>query len=239
MKASQFVDALPTALSHLKRCADREDDTSATAREVRRALDIAWVAAARWRIEVNGGLDEAPEPEGAGSDMPYPKFWQWGAVWPIVLALMLGAVALGAELLQAWPPHRFFGQAEVLDAGTLRVDGSLLRIDGIEAPRIGLTCRNDAGHRVEAGRLAAAEARRLIGDGAVTCKALFGGDAMPAARCSLSGRDLSLTLIDAGAAWAGAPGFGTLKDHEDAARRARRGLWALDCAQGSSGHVFS
>jgi endonuclease YncB( thermonuclease family) len=161
--------------------------------------------------------------------MPYPKFWRWPDAWRAVLVLALGAAAFIALFAYGAPPSELHGRAEVLDGGMLRINGAYVRLWDIQAPAINRICVGADGAPVSVGRFSASTATQLIGDGAVDCvqRASWGG-VIPAS-CSAAGRDLSLAMLDAGAAWSSGGSLSAAASHEDAARNAGRGVWALQC----------
>jgi endonuclease YncB( thermonuclease family) len=161
--------------------------------------------------------------------MPYPKFWRWSELWRAMLVLALGGTAFIALIAYGSPPLHVHGQAEVLDGGMLRINGAYVRLWDIRAPAINRSCVGTDGAPVSVGRLSASTVTQLSGGAAVDCvqRANWGG-VIPAS-CSAAGRDLSLAMLDAGAAWSSGGSLSAAASHEDAARNARRGVWALQC----------
>ena len=123
------------------------------------------------------------------------------------------------------PPTRVSAEASavsVIDGDTLRLDGQVVRLRGVEAPDRGDRC---AGHR-DCGGAATSALAGLVRGRRVEC-ALAGRDGMgrPYAACEANGTDLSRAIVASG--WARAkPGAPELADLELRARRQRSGLWA-------------
>lgn len=114
------------------------------------------------------------------------------------------------------------GQVAVVGGDTLRLDGRVVRLSGVEAPDRGDTCRNGA----DCGGAASAELARLVRDRRVECR-LSGHDRLgrPYGDCVANGVDLSSAIVASG--WGRAredrPGLANL---ELRARQHGAGLWA-------------
>ncbi len=144
----------------------------------------------------------------------------------LALALaVLGAVALAAEYAPyLWPAETLAGRARIADGDSLVIAGARIRLEGIDAPELGQNCGR-AGGEYACGREARAALARLVAGRDVTCESRQNdryGRAL--AVCAAGGVELNRAMVDAG--WAVA--YGGYRDAEDAARRARRGLWAGD-----------
>ena len=149
--------------------------------------------------------------------------WSGAAVGTAALVMMglssdlFGRAPPGPEQLRADP-----GQVSVVGGDTLRLDGRVIRLAGIEAPNRGDTCSGGA----DCGGAATTVLAGLVRDRRVECR-LSGHDRMgrPFATCDANGMDLSSAVVASG--WARAqrdrPG---LADLELRARRQGAGLWA-------------
>ena len=114
------------------------------------------------------------------------------------------------------------GEIAVVGGDTLRLDGHVIRLRGVDAPNRGDICRGGA----DCGGAASAALARLVRDRRVECR-LAGRDGMgrPYAACEANGTDLSRAIVAGG--WARAqPGAPELADLELRARRQGAGLWA-------------
>jgi endonuclease YncB( thermonuclease family) len=126
------------------------------------------------------------------------------------------------------PPSRHIsapaGALAVLDGDTLRVGDQVLRLDGIAAPVRGSACRS-SGQDVDCGTASANALASLVRGKGVDC-GITGHDdhGRPLGDCQAGGVGLSEALVRDG--WARAQ-TASLRQSEDAARAAGRGIWAL------------
>lgn len=110
----------------------------------------------------------------------------------------------------------------VIGGDTLRLDGQVVRLLGVEAPDRGDRCVGG----LDCGGAATTALAGLVRGRRVEC-ALDGHDAAgrPYAACEANGTDLSRAIVASG--WARAkPGAPDLADLELRAREQRTGLWA-------------
>ena len=141
-------------------------------------------------------------------------------------ALLL--VSLSSSLFGRSPPdsERLSanpGMIAVIDGETLRLDGLVIRLGGVEAPTRGDLCRGGA----DCGGAATSALAALVRDRRVECR-LAGRDRLGRrfATCDANGTDLSRAIVANG--WARAqPGVPELADLELRARRQGTGLWAV------------
>lgn len=157
-----------------------------------------------------------------------------GAMARDVLAagLLILVAALAAAALQARQGRALAGSARIIDGDTIRLDGAVVRLRGIDAPELRQTCTGADGAEHACGRLSARYLETLVGASAVTCAGRgtdrYGrllGD------CSVgsgaSGIALNRTMVEAG--WAVA--FGDHERVQAMARADKRGMWAWDFEQ--------
>ncbi len=131
---------------------------------------------------------------------------------------LFGRAPAGPERLRAEA-----GSVAVIDGGTLRLEGRVIRLNGVEAPTRGDLCRGGA----DCGGAASSALAGLVRDRRVECR-LKGRDPLgrPFATCNANGTDLSRAIVASG--WARAqPGAPELADLELRARRQGNGLWAV------------
>ncbi len=115
-----------------------------------------------------------------------------------------------ALLLSIWPaaaqvemePYRVFtGFVQVLEGDLIAVNGTLVRLYGIDAPELGQTCRSRRGQGYDCGAAARTILDRLVGDREVECAAyarLASGEYV--ARCRIGRADLGSAMVRRG--WA-------------------------------------
>lgn len=130
---------------------------------------------------------------------------------------LFGRATPGPDRLSADP-----GTVAVIDGETLRLEGQIIRLGGVEAPSRGDLCRGGA----DCGGAATSTLAALVRDRRVECR-LSGRDRLgrPFAICDANGTDLSRAIVASG--WARAqPGAPELADLELRARRQGAGLWA-------------
>ncbi len=121
--------------------------------------------------------------------------------------------ALSGELPEAQPrtsdqrrgPQPLAGHPEVINTGTLRIDGQVVRLEGVE----GL------------GQPHAAEMQSYLGEDEVACRVVR----LEAWRCEVRGFDLSEVVVFNGAGRAAPDAPGLIQDAERKARQAGRGVW--------------
>ena len=120
------------------------------------------------------------------------------------------------------------GATRVIEADTLEVIGERVRLKGIDAPEKGQLCENASGNLYPCGQAALRALRGHIGDS----KAVCGIDPQPdrygraLGVCYLKGEDLNGWLVSQGHALAYRR-YGTqYVEQEEAARAAKRGVWA-------------
>ena len=158
--------------------------------------------------------------------------WTAGAVTTAALVM----VGLSSDLFgRAQPlPDRILAdpaQVAVVDGDTLRLDGRVIRLAGVQAPGRGDTCRGGT----DCGGAATSVLAGLVRDRRVECR-LAGHDTMgrPYGDCDANGTDLSRAIVAAG--WARArPEIPALADLELRARRQGAGLWAASLPAQAAG----
>lgn len=112
----------------------------------------------------------------------------------------------------------------VVDGETLRLQGQVVRLDGLQAPSRGETCADTAGQGFDCGVAAADRLAHLVANHALVCE-LHGQDVFrrPLAICEANGKILNAMLVSSGWALASSENF---SEAEARARQAGRGLWA-------------
>ena len=117
------------------------------------------------------------------------------------------------------------GRADIIDGDSIEIGGAKIRLYGIDAPELGQDCLDRSGATYACGRLAKRHLER-VATGTVTCEVVetdhYGRDV---SICFAGDTDLGAAMVSAG--WARAYLSYSLRyaSEEQAARRARRGLW--------------
>jgi endonuclease YncB( thermonuclease family) len=119
--------------------------------------------------------------------------------------------------------------ARAQDAGTLKLDGKTLRLDGIDAPEFDQSCLNEDGQLYRCGLRAWDELTKFIAKRPVKCEDLGEDPTYPKRRigqCSVDGVDLHHWLVQEGWELNFEPNAkGRFKTDEDDAKRGHFGLW--------------
>lgn len=145
--------------------------------------------------------------------------------WVFLLLLSLGAyVASRLPPPEAAVTGELRGAAVASDGDSLRLNGRRVRIEGIDAPEIGQTCRR-GGAAWNCGAEAQQRLEGLI-DGTTTRCRLHGHDryGRELGLCEAGGRDVGREMVLSGHAVS----YGLYREEEDLARDSRAGLWAGD-----------
>ncbi|WP_374188720.1 thermonuclease family protein [Sinorhizobium sojae] len=144
--------------------------------------------------------------------------------------LFLLVLSIGAYFASRLPPPEkpmtgeLQGAAIASDGDSLRLDGRRVRIEGIDAPEIGQSCR-----RGEDAWDCGAEARRRLAslvEGATTRCRLHGRDryGRELGICESGGRDVGRAMVLSGLAVS----YGLYRAEEETARERQAGLWSGD-----------
>ena len=119
------------------------------------------------------------------------------------------------------------GRASVIDGDTLEIHGQRVRLIGIDAPESDQACLNATGQSWRCGQRAALALADRIDAATVTCE---GNERDRYGRllavCKARGEDLGAWIVKEGLALAYRRYSTTYIGQEDAARTARRGMWA-------------
>lgn len=153
---------------------------------------------------------------------------RWRLAGDVLLALaLLFAVALVAVRGIDGAAVTLEGHFAVIDGDSLVQGGERLRLEGIDAPERGQTCRRD-GRDYDCGRRALDALRGLMPAAGAVCDG-WRRDAYDRllVRCTDGDVDINAKMVETG--WAVA--YGDYASQERAARAAGRGMWAGDFEQ--------
>ena len=134
------------------------------------------------------------------------------------VAAGLGALVAGGALAQA-------PASAVIDGDTIRYNGAVVHLWGIDAPEKGQACADGW----QAGRMAADYLAGLIHDRSLACETKPSTSGRTYALCKVDGQDLSAAMAGAGMAWSYAPQTQDYTVQESNAMIAILGLHAHDC----------
>ncbi len=141
----------------------------------------------------------------------------------LVLALLVIMAAYGTSLL---PKGDIAGTAKVIDGDSLRLNGTEIRLYGIDAPEARQICTDKNANPYSCGTPVREALRRLIAGRPLNCQVeeldRYGRSV---SRCSAGAVDVNLEMVKTG--WAVAYRSHSLdfSAAEDEARAARKGLW--------------
>jgi endonuclease YncB( thermonuclease family) len=120
------------------------------------------------------------------------------------------------------------GPAAALTGDSMRVDGAVLRLAGIEAPAVAQPCYREDGRRWNCASGARSGLNKIIRARTVTCTPTGQEDAgRTIANCVIDGsKDIATELVRGGYVFATDNSFfSSLSGEESAAREAKRGVW--------------
>lgn len=126
----------------------------------------------------------------------------------------------------ALPAADLSGRATAISGDTLRVGSRQLRLAGIEAPELYQSCTGADGRAWACGDSARQGLARLLRAGNVSCDVSAGDGDDAVGSCRLGERDVAAELVRDGFAFGETGIFAPYRGEEEAARSARRGIWA-------------
>ncbi len=151
----------------------------------------------------------------------------YGALTFIVFAGAVSIFSLG--LFSQLPKNNVIaGTARVIDADTIKINDTYIRLHGIDAPEPAQRCKRRPGGRSQwkCGEKAVRQLSRLIGKREVTCTRTGIDDlGRLIGRCRSAGRDIGAHMMRAGLAWLAPGDPGNYKAVETEARKKRIGIW--------------
>lgn len=117
------------------------------------------------------------------------------------------------------------GQASVIDGDTIEIDGTRIRLYGIDAPESSQNCYR-AGKPVRCGQRASRALADKIASTTVSCEAKDRDqNGRVVAVCRARGQDLNAWMVEEGLALAYRHYSSDYVAHEDQAKAAKRGIW--------------
>jgi endonuclease YncB( thermonuclease family) len=146
---------------------------------------------------------------------------------PFAFALTLCLCAGTVTAQHASAKEPLVGIPRIVDGDTLIINGTHIRLQGIDAPETDQVCLNAQGGRWRCGIEARDRLKEHVADRKISC-ADKGSDRYnrTLAVCSLAGEDLNRWLVREGLAVAYVQYSRVYEDSEAEARNASRGLWS-------------
>jgi len=125
------------------------------------------------------------------------------------------------------PPSKLVGRAVVGTGDTLRLQGTSVRLSGIEAPDHGQQCMRDGSKHWKCGVAAKQALAKLVSGQTVACD-VSGRDraGVPLATCYVKDKDLAAELVRAGHVFSSGGLFSGYSGVESEAKSLKAGIWA-------------
>ncbi|WP_448203109.1 thermonuclease family protein [Azospirillum sp. sgz302134] len=125
------------------------------------------------------------------------------------------------------PNETLKGKGAAVEGDLLTVNGTPVRLMGIDAPDPGQKCRNRYGHELDCFRIATAVLASLVKDEEITCTiADKDRTGLKMGECRVRGVDLGAAMVARGWAFSYSSLSPTYARSEDYAQSKRLGLWA-------------
>lgn len=174
-------------------------------------------------------VDAAPEVASPATAPPAPRNVTPPGVLPgpDVTAPLIRVPGVKPPKKEKPPPPKRLHLIVVQQAGTVQSKGQTYTFSGILPTPLDTVCRDEDGKEHPCGQQAATALKRFIRKRAIDCayETAEDSEGPTTARCRLGNRDVSEWLVSGGWVRASADAPQALKDLEDEAREARRGLW--------------
>jgi len=196
-------------------------------------LKRAWQSLGQWLAQPRSGFSLPPlKQTGAVAAVLLTAgaavwAWQSGGLNKIsssVMAALPSWSSLPSAQSAALP--NITGRGRAITGDTLRVNGHMVQLAGIEAPEISQVCRDKRKRAWRCGKLARRALRRVLGRKQVVCSDVTKADGGRfQATCQINSKDVAAEIVKKGYAFAQGMIFKTYADAEAAAREAKRGVW--------------
>jgi endonuclease YncB( thermonuclease family) len=124
------------------------------------------------------------------------------------------------------------GRATAVAGDTLRIGGTSVKLDGIEAPLPDQICSDASGGQWNCGDAARHALARIVRPGRVSCDVSASSE-IQTGSCTVNGTDVAADLVRGGHVFAVSGLFAPYTAEEREARAAKSGLWAGDAAHPS------
>jgi endonuclease YncB( thermonuclease family) len=144
-------------------------------------------------------------------------------LWDLLRAMVVLLGLAGAAGYLYWSDQDVIaGVAHVVDGDTVRIDGTVIRLKGLDAPEMHQTCHQGS-QSYACGEVAKGALVRMAAHGVMICR-VAGQDRYrrTLAHCSVDGEDVGSKLVADGLAI----GYGGYRAEETLARARKAGLWS-------------
>jgi endonuclease YncB( thermonuclease family) len=137
--------------------------------------------------------------------------------------------AIAPSFAQQLQSQGLSGRAQAIDGTTLRIDGRVVALVGLESPERAQRCSRADGKSWGCGDAARNELARLTRNGVTTCRLASVRGALdapaPLVTCSSEGRDLATELVRGGHVFLTRLASAPLVAEESDAKKSKLGLW--------------
>jgi endonuclease YncB( thermonuclease family) len=148
---------------------------------------------------------------------------------PVAFALAASLLSLPSAEISARsgdPGDAVTGNARVIDGDTISIGQARVRLEGVDAPEVGQTCRGKAGASWPCGSAAATALEKLIAGNPLRCdRRGLDKYGRTLAVCFVRGRDINAEMVRQGHAWAFVKYSSSYVKEEATARAEKRGIW--------------
>lgn len=155
-------------------------------------------------------------------------FWLWQgglqATSSAVVAALPSWSSLPSVQGKSLPDMR--GRGRAITGDTVRIDGRLVHLAGIESPEISQVCRDKRDRAWRCGQSARRALRRILGRRSIVCRDVVEIEGRRLqATCRVGDQDIAKMVVEKGYAFAQGRFLKTYAKAEAAARAAKRGVW--------------
>jgi endonuclease YncB( thermonuclease family) len=142
-----------------------------------------------------------------------------------VVAVLAPAIAAAQSAYDPYTPVA--GIAQAVEGDVLTVNGTPIRLYGVDAPEMGQFCKTRNGRIYDCGMAARNMLQRMVGDRDLSCT-LFSKlrSATEVGVCTRDGQDVGALLVLSGWAFSARALSNRYEPHEARAQAQQRGLWS-------------
>lgn len=153
--------------------------------------------------------------------------WIWqGGLSSVSSAVVAALPSWQLPSLQVSSLPDITGRGRAITGDTLRIDGRVVDLAGIEAPEISQVCRDRRKRAWRCGQSARQALRRVVGRRRIVCTNVVEAEGgRLKATCQVGSKDVAAAVVNRGYAFAQGSIFKAYAEAESEARDARRGIW--------------